>query len=377
MKNTIRKILKEELGDDFDWIREIPSFELGNLFVDAEVCENSSDDCGVNVNLKDSEIIFVLDYEKWKNHVELDDDGVISTLFKHGGRPFNYSYNLRGEMDSDEVNYMYYYLSDEQKDRFNEILTITTNGSFDLSYLEDDNFSDIADLLLHPELKKKWDYFVWDYLAPLERALEENTWSFLHRYYKELLEKNNIEIDLDYSYYSRNEAIKITVPIKFLTDNNLVNLTQVVDVISEPFVSEDWYELAYGDYDTSGAEDEVNQVINNFLDEVEEFLEEEGVMDSHKKFLEMLGKLNFDSFEETWVEGLGRRTLYTKKLGDDFYVGVTPKIDDDGDNAYVIIQDTEFKKYGTNNILYKNIVPIDEVGQYIYNYKLDFDQKND
>lgn len=369
MKKLIKKILKEDIKDDFEWIKEIPSYELGDFLSDAEVCDNSNNNCEVNIN--DGEIVFVLDYEDWKNHVGLVEDMVIEQLF----RGYSGYYNNLREIDSDEINYLYYFLTNEQKHRFNKILETTTNGLIKVSDLENDNFSDIRQHLIHPNLKRMWDSFVWDYISPLESALETNTWNSLTDYYKELLAVNGIEIDLynSGSYYSGRETIEITVPIKFLTQKGMFNLSDVIEEVSEPFV-QDWLEIAYQEYDTSGAEDEVSEVINNFLDDVEEFLEEEGEdIKPYQKFFKILENFGFKDFVEFWVEDVGRMGFYTKNMGENLNIGVAPRIDDGGENVYLVKQKKPFSKYGSNNPFYKSIVPLQKLPQYLYQYNLNLE----
>ena len=378
MKKLIKKILREEIDDEFKWIKDTPSYELGDFLTNTEVCYNSNDNCEVNINENNGEFVFVLDYEEWKTYVGLHDDHVVSELFMGSRNLHRFDYNLRGEMNYEEVNYLDSHLSDEQKNGFDNIIKVLTNGKMGIRDLQNDNFSNIEHFLLHPELIKIWKHFTWDYLGLLEEALERNTWVYLVDYYKKLLKDNGIEIELydtRSSYYSSNQKIEITVPIKTLIDKNIFNLSSLIYEVSEPFVDENWYELSYDTYDFSGNEEDIEHSIKSLLDDLEEFIENND-MESYKKFFRIVKKLDFDHHGEVWIEGFGRLSLSTKKIGENTFVGVAPKIDDDGiNNVYIIIKDGSFSRYGQNKYTYKGIIPIGDLGQHMYNYKLEFNKE--
>jgi hypothetical protein len=378
MKHIIKKILKEEIDDEFQWIKDTPSYELGDFLSNTEVCYNSNDNCEININENNGEFVFVLDYEEWKKYVGLYDDHVVGELFMGSKNLHRFDYNLRGELDSEEVNYLDSHLSDEQKNGFDNIIKVLTTGKMGIRDLQNDNFSNIKHFLLHPELIKIWEHFTWDYLGLLEEALERNTWVYLVDYYEKLLKDSGIGIELydtRPSYYSSNQEIKITVPIKTLIDKKIFNLSSLIYEVSEPFVEENWYEVSYETYDFSGNEEDIEQSIKSLLDDLEEFIENND-MESYKKFFRIVKKLDFDHHGEVWIEGFGRLSLSTKKIGENTFVGVAPKIDADGiNNVYIIIKDGSFRRYGQNKYTYKGIIPIGDLGQHMYNYKLEFNKE--
>lgn len=354
-------------SDEWDWVRDAPSFSLGGFLSDAEVCEDSGDNCDININ--DGEIVFVLDYEDLKNHVGLGDDFIIGDLFIHGSTPSYGGYGLRGEIDDHEINYLNYHLTYEQTNRFNNILEILTNGSVTVGDLTDDNFSDIEHYLFYSELKKMWASFIWDYLAPLEAALEENTRRYLDELYDEILKDSQIEVEVDSGYYRDNQEIKITVPIKVLTNKNEYNLSDALIELLDPFVSIDWHEEAYSTYDLSGSEDETERVVNKFLDDVEEFLEDTGKPKEYHEFLDLIKELKLKPLGKKWTENTGSLFFYTTKISDDLYIAVSELLE--GNKVYLIKKKSPISKYSNSEIMEERIIPVDKLKDYIFSPTLD------
>lgn len=354
-------------SDEWDWVRDTPSFSLGDFLSDAEVCEDSGDNCDININ--NGEIVFVLDYEDLKKHVGLEDDFIIGDLFIYGSTPSYGGYGLRGEIDVHEMNYLNYHLTEEQTNRFNNILEILTNGSVTVGDLTDDNFSDIEHYLFYSELKKMWESFTWDYLAPLEAALEENTRRHLDELYNEILEDSQIEVEVDSGYYRGNQEIKITVPIKVLTNKNEYNLSDALVELLDPFVSIDWHEETYSGYDLSGSEDEAERVIDKFLDDVEEFLEDTGKPKEYHEFLDLIKELKLKPLGEKWTQNTGRIFFYTTKISDDLYIAVSELLKDD--KVYVMMERSPITKYSNNETMDEMLIPVDKLKDYIFSPTLD------
>ena len=46
---NIRKIIREEIDDDFGWIKEIPAFLPGKGFNEDTICYSEAEDCTVKI----------------------------------------------------------------------------------------------------------------------------------------------------------------------------------------------------------------------------------------------------------------------------------------------------------------------------------------
>ena len=57
---NIKRIIREKLGDDFEWTSEINPFKPGKIFSEHDVCFNSNNNCKININ-KDN-ITFIMDW---------------------------------------------------------------------------------------------------------------------------------------------------------------------------------------------------------------------------------------------------------------------------------------------------------------------------
>ena len=370
IKNKLdnKKKLKESF-EDFEWAKEITPWVPGKLFNDDDVCFDS-DDCEVNIN-KD-EIVFKIDYSTWSDLADIseDDNRFLSEFFRSGS-----NYDGNGdyhEFDSDEFNYSSHYFTDEQKSRLKKIINITSPNTDIDSFFgpSSDEMLEINKLLKYRPLNNSFDTLVWDYLSHIGYAIQENRWLSLGREFENRINETRSEWEYDYTRWGAEE-ITIKVPLDVVYDwyNMGVNdLSTLLYKVSTPIGDVNWYDWFYEEWDTSGAEDKINDSINTFLDEAEEFLEDSDEVSEYKKYYDLIEKLGFKNTARYYYGG-NIKSFYLNNPDNTFWI-----LEDRGSPYRLYLKQYEGDNKTTNMWNAKPIrsaeIDIEELPQYINNYTL-------
>lgn len=262
---NIIKIILEEI-DNFDWIREVTPYQAGEHFSEDDICFESNNTCKVNIN-KDG-ITFVINWSDWVNWSELDDNSewYVQPILYHGP-----NYDGGGdyyEFESDEFNYSGIYLTEQQKERLQNILDILTEDEKIDDFIGD-NMLDIKDHLKYTPLKNYFDTMVDSYLSELGYVVQKNRWLLLSREFNDVIQKT------DCSWELYNAVLTIDVTLDRVFDEyskGVETLSDLLLKVSEPISEIAWSDYFYDDFDASGAD--VEEIIDNFLDDVEYFLDD-------------------------------------------------------------------------------------------------------
>ena len=289
---NIRKIIREEIDDDFGWIKEIPAFLPGKGFDDDMICYSEAEDC--TVKILEDRIIFSLDVDEfvdeWGGY---DVEWILPSLFNHAMNGNLYDGNGDYyEFDSEEFNYAGWYVPDRLKERAVELmLQIDENLEREevLGWFQD-HTNTFEDYMRYPTLINHFNRLVDEVLSALGYAVQENRWISVseefHRRIEEI-ESKGIDIEVEWSYGS-NELV-ITVPMeavnKIHRDKQFNDLSGLFQYVMAPIIDVGWYDWFYEEWNTSGASDEIVESWAKFLDKAEDFMEsDEG--EEERKFVE-------------------------------------------------------------------------------------------
>ena len=289
---NIRKIIREEIDDDFGWIKEIPAFLPGKGFSDDMICYSEDEDC--TVKILEDRIIFSLDVDEfvdeWGGY---DVEWILPSLFNHAMNGNLYDGNGDYyEFDSEEFNYSGWYVPDRLKERAVELmLQIDENLEREevLGWFQD-HTNTFEDYMRYPTLINHFNRLVDEVLSALGYAVQENRWISVseefHRRIEEI-ESKGIDIEVEWSYGS-NELV-ITVPMeavnKIHRDKQFNDLSGLFQYVMAPIIDVGWYDWFYEEWNTSGASDEIVESWAKFLDKAEDFMEsDEG--EEERKFVE-------------------------------------------------------------------------------------------
>lgn len=352
MKGLIKKILKENL-DDFDWIEDINPFEKGEFFKNSEICFDSAT---CEVNIKNNELVLIISFDKWFDFMELPDED------RHYIESFLYNPNYQSHyhndyLDDEEFNYSYGWLTDEQKTKFQNILNIFAYGK----KIEDfsDSMLEIGDYLKYEKLKNFFNDLTSEYVGIISDNVERNRWINMSKVFDGVIKETGCDWDL----YYRGEGLEITIPIDLVWDNyghGFNNLTDLLRKISEPFTNEYFSDSFWDDFSTEGSESDVIDLFNNFLEKVEDFLEENDL--SRFKYLESLFK-----------------HYKLKEIKKDTYIRINPNktkwlinLDYDNERAFLrLYNNDELTTENPRDLIISFKIPMEELSNYINNYHLD------
>jgi hypothetical protein len=298
---NLKIIIRETIEDsDFDWLREAPSFIPGKYFEEEDICfDTQGDDCKVNIS--DDETVFVLDYEDWRDKISEgfgDSDYIIEPLLE------NPNYDGGGDyydFDDEEFNYAGYQMNPEQRERLQKIINLFSPDVNLENYL-DDNLNELERVLTNKEIRDYWDTLKYRYLEIIGYQVQENRWKSIGDYYKTLTfgGENTYKIPVVFKKKSSRwgDEMEITVNtndlINLLYQRNENDLSRALDILSAIITRPNWYDWFYEDWDTSGAEDEIRDAFNRFLDNTETYIEEESDdFTEQLEFYQMIKKLGF------------------------------------------------------------------------------------
>jgi hypothetical protein len=361
---NIKKIIREEIeSSDWDWVKDSPVFKVGKFFDEDDLCFDSGDECRINIT--DDSVTFNLEWDFWRDKTDLGEDNswYVEPLLYHGT-----NYDGGGdyyEFDSEEFNYTGYKLTQEQTNRFQDILNIT-NGKVQMEDIKrSDNMLEIFRYLKYKPLQDMFDSLITDYLDVIGYTVQKNRWLSISTEMKSKIEQTKSEWDLNNSRYGSQE-LTITVPMNVVWEwysKGINDLSTLLYKVSEPITEVSWYDWFYEEWDTSGGDDEISDAFNTFLDKAEEFLEDEDLSGEYKNIYKMFDDLDVKPIGTRWNSNLFER--------------------DNPDGTKWIIEvnfynrTVDLKLFGKNDNRYsvkprKNFnISINELPQYLNNYSLD------
>jgi len=358
MRNLIKKILKEEF-DDFGWTKEINPFEPGSEFEDDDICFDSDDDCMVNIN-KDS-IIFKMSYDEWSEKVDTDDDN------RYYVQPvLDYGRNYDGgddyyEFDSDEFNYSGYKINEKHKEGLQQILNLVGSQKSIEDIVNSDRMNSIEDELKYPPLKSLFDDLQSNYLSILGYQIQKNRWIILSNYIWNELDKTGVEWETDW-----RDGLTITIPKEKLLEYNFKDLTQLLKKVSSVISDGYWSDSFYDEWDTSGAEEDIEYEFDRFIEKSMELLEEEGVLEKYQEFNDLIDRLGFQSFNQGSYYGGYTEKFYKKTPDGNMWVIKDIDYDEKMVDLFLFEGSNIF-----NPPLKKFRVSYNKISAYINNYMLD------
>jgi len=299
---NIKKIIREEIevDPDFKWIDDIPSFIPGKYFEEEDICfDTYGDDCKVNIS--DDETVFVLDYEDWRDKISEgfgDSDHIVEPFLQYTNYDGDGDYY---DFDEEEFNYSGYHMNNEQRERFRKILNLFNPYGHLEGFLNDD-MNGIEKYLTNKEIK---DYFIdlrYRYLEIIGYQVQENRWKSIGEYYKNVTLEAQNQYNISVKFVKKSvrwgDDIEITVKtqdlVNLLSQKNEPDLSRALDMLSSVITRPNWYGYFFEDWDTSGAEDDIRNTFETFLDRTETYIEENSEeFKEQLDFYDSLKKLGF------------------------------------------------------------------------------------
>ena len=331
---SIKQIIREEIND-FDWTKDVAPLPLGDEFQSDDLV--FEDDPDYKINMFDNKVVvnlsknhFIKDFMGYNEYCEF----YLEPFLQYG--PDYEPYDIDSEYDSYDERYVISYLHDEEKQQLTEM--IKNNLGFKNFNIEDyvRDCSELNSFLQMLPITDwhDWDRFVTDLLSDVSYHINHNRWVSLGRLYEEKLNECEFEY-LDYLNSNRS-LVTITYRMNQINDD----LTTTIYNSLKPISDVCWTEVWYDDYDVSGYEENVAGYFEYFYDNFET-LYDDGELD----ILKEISKIGFN------IE------LVLEKRGIKYEI---LEIDYSGEKVILAYNDNKVS------------IPIDELGEFIYNEKLDF-----
>jgi hypothetical protein len=313
-------------SNELDWIKDVDPMSGGEYFNDSKaICFGDNQrHCDVRINNKYITFYFSeSDFSDiWENFGWSFDDErwVIEPIIRNG-----VPYDGEGdwfEIDSDEFNYSYYHFEQDQLNRVNEILN-TVGSDKDVGEFEDSMNSLIREFK-HPKLQSLYDNLIGNYLNELGYIVQANRWLSVSRAWQDITNKAGISVRID-----NMGDIVIQVPLevayeKYYNTSEVTNLTDLMNAIIKKLSDINWYDWFTDEWDTSGGEEKIDNVIDTFLDEAENYLESED-FEKWEKVLSDFEKLGIKTASHYWYnfnqfqrENPNQDTIWSIKFKDNF-----------------------------------------------------------
>jgi hypothetical protein len=310
--------LKENNEDpDWAWMSEIPEVVLGSDFTEFDICSEDNQSCKITLSDDGTSITFNYGYGDFiDTFYGGNDDWVFDVLIKHdgeyedGGDGYNY--------ESDEMNYIGGWLSDVDKELFEEILNkpeviqllgdkvgnydpkqteikfgwqhrnpnkytndglhyiwgvYSKKGKIDISYIDDDQQFNSLQYICDLIYKGRWDWddFESSSLSDLSHYLEINRWRSINSVYKQTLKENKLDVEYSGGYgYRSNDEVDMTIPYPFKGEHNLTDIKWKIESIFD----EGWSDMFYEEYSHEGAGEDINFAFKQMLEKLSEAVEE-------------------------------------------------------------------------------------------------------
>lgn len=314
---NIRKIIREEIDDDFGWIKEIPAFLPGKGFDEDMICYSEAEDC--TVKILEDRIIFSLDVDKFVNKWSgYDNEWILPALFNNAmnGRLYDGNGDYH-EFDSEEFNYSGGHVPDRLRERAADLM-VQINSDLDKKEVLDwfyDVLLNFEDYMRYPTLIKYFNNLVDEVLSALGYAVQENRWlSISEEFHRRIEELESKGIDVEVERVYGGKELVITVPMEVVNkihrDKQFKDLSGLFQYVMTPITDVGWYDWFYEEWSTSGASDEITESWARFLDNAEDFMEsDEG--EEERKFIEYCYDLLGSN---GWSIAEGRQNTFKKPI---------------------------------------------------------------
>jgi len=358
-ENIIKRVIRESLEsesnkNDWDWVSDVNPFTTGNYFDENDICFNSGTDCVVNIN--ESDITFVIDYNDWVNFSNMneDDQSYLEPFLTYGP-----NYDGNGDyydFDYEEFDYSGYQMNEDQKERFQSILDITAPGGHFSAYVEDD-MNSLKEHLKYEPLQKLYNDLRYRYLDIIGYQIQKNRWLSAGSLFSSILKEINTSFRLRNNFI----VIKVSMTEVFkLHEKNISSLTDILKSVSNHLTDQNWYDGFYQEWDLSGVEDEIIEAFNEFLDKAEEILDEEGVLKPYKDFISLLESLGFKYYNTNYIkEDRNNNVKWFIK-------------DVDYDDKTLLLEQYNYDQSLWYTPIGRYQISFDQLPTYVYNYKMNF-----
>jgi hypothetical protein len=379
----------EDKKDAFDWIRGVQPTVTGSYFTPEDVCFNEPinnmgkwrNDKYCQVNIQKDKIVFKVDYQEWVGLVDIteEDESYLMDILRHGPTYEGEGYGT--ELDSEEFNYIDHLITDEQKDSLQELFNKISSEEVDaMGYINGNQIGNLFKYLSYPPLIELWNTLQENVLSSLEYSIERNRWIDLARWFGQIQERTNTTFEL------WDGALTIITPIEKLYQSDY-DLTKTLERASTPITEVYWYDAFYESWDTSGSEEDVEYEFNTFLNEAKDLLDDEN-FEKYKQFQEMTKELGFKSQTYSYYsEVRGPAIIFTKENPDGtfwfFHIHGRHGVDRlfgygyPGRIELQLVEKTGHSWAYNKKVLRKYSIPIEELPDYINNYKLHESKKED
>ena len=366
---NIRKIIREEIEDDFGWVKDIPPFKGGESIPENEICFDEGDVCKVNINKDNITFRVTLDEDFYHEFTSYDDEWIVSDLFQTsmygGGYDGNEDYY---EFDGDEFSYTGHHLDDELRKRIIDFWLEVNDGLDDrekeklLEKLEtawDQDMYRFEENLKNPTLIIKFSHVVDDVLNALGYAVQKARWvSTSNQFYSEIEKLRDAGIGMEFDRNWGLNNLIVTIPMEIVNEihreEHFLILENLLKRVLKPITNGYWYDWFHDEGNTEEATEPIQDAWKNFLDFGEEFIVSEEY-EEEKKRVDMF----YDAFDSRgWRLTDGSYNYSTKGF---------EKLDEER-KKNGIPSKWNFLVYNTHNFLIK---PNDEelVGKFFNNLK--------
>lgn len=347
-------------SNELDWIKNVDPLSGGKYFDDSKVICFGDKESWCDVRITNEYITFYLAEDEFIDFWDrdghwADDNWIMDPIFRHG-TPYDGDDDWY-EFDSDEFNYSYYRLTNNQVTRFNEILKSV--GSDERVENFEDSMNGLLQEFKHPKIQAKFDYLISKYLDVLGYVIQKNRWLSVSWRFDDISNKLGAEISIV------SDEIKIKIPIEKAYQDyysgEVNDLTQLLEELIKGFSYTNWYEWFYDEWDTSGGDEEIDSVFENFLDYSEDYLES-GDFEKWEKVLSDFKKLDIKGRGSYWYnykqlerENPDDDTIWIIRFKDDYYKADI-ELYKKQNNSY----------YGNQDVIKKHTdVPVEEIPKYI------------
>jgi len=348
-------------SNELDWIKDVDPLTGGEYYDDSKAICFGDQERWCDVRITNEYITFYLDVDDFgelydKDGYWDDDRWILEPLWFHG-TPHDGNDDWY-EFDSDEFNYSYYRLDNNQITRFNEILK--TVGSDEIVQNFVDEMNSLISEFKHPKIQSLFDETINEYLNQLGYVIQRNRWLYISHRWDSVAEKSNVELDMT------NDKIKIKIPIEkayqnYYNTSEVNDLTQLLKSIIKNLAYTSWNEYFNDEWDTDGGDEQIDQAFNDFLDKTEDYLYSEN-FEIHEKVLSAFKGLGIKNKNSYWYN---YNQLERENPNDDTIWIINLK--GEYNKADLML----FKKhnstyYGNQDILEKHMdVPLEEIPKYI------------
>jgi hypothetical protein len=273
MRNLIKKILKE----DFDWTESAREIVVGDIFDEEDISFNEENKVTIEDqqhhkgNEDGSRIVYRLGYdEEWMDHVmDGSEDWYLYDLITTGGYPNSYEDDY---VDDDELNYFFSFFSEESINEFKLLLdrlhkiegNTPTSKQLD-NMISDETTRSLTSGPIATIGSYDFDDMSGEAMYVMGKHLSMNRWESLRNTYHYITQKNKVWID----FQRGTETIEVTVPFPYKGE---YNISRILDTKLNVVFNYDWQEWWYEGYGMEGAEAELQDLFDKYLESLEDYI---------------------------------------------------------------------------------------------------------